>query len=510
MMKKIKKHKKDKETKHSSLIVKWVSIVSLTITVSFLIFSVIIYSTVSQQSMTQQRETSNKVVVTLNEQLSEINSEFTVSNVVQALSPSTRRIINGGPTIKRDSNSSAFSDSLISSISNPDISVAVYNLDNEVVFANGSSIPGYHHFDGQDEWRLLNKQHNQKVLMTYYRVNSTENGKIVGYIVVANRMTNYNHLMNNLLYWMIIISVISIILFTLVAYFIVSDVVKPIKNMSRLARAVNDDPNSTQRLKDLHRSDELEDLTLAFNKMLDRMQRYIEQQKQFVSDVSHELRTPVAVIEGHLNMLERWGKEDPEILDESIKASLQEAERMKHLIQEMLDLTRAEQIDVQYPNEVTNVNEVLTRVTSDLAMVHPDFDIQLEIDDLPANSQIKMYRGHLEQVLVILIDNGIKYSTDRKQINVSAGLTDDKVAITVQDFGEGISPEDQKKIFNRFYRVDKARTREKGGNGLGLSIAQKLVTSYHGEITVDSVEGQGSRFNIIFPLFSKEKEEKNK
>ena len=318
-------------------------------------------------------------------------------------------------------------------------------------------------------------------------------------------MTYYNHLMSNLLHWMLIISLIAIIFFVAISYVLVVNVVRPIKTMSKVAKEVNADPNSEARIKPLNRDDELAELASSINQMLDRMQSYIEQQKQFVGDVSHELRTPVAVIEGHLNMLERWGKDDPQILDESIKASLQEADRMKHLIQEMLDLTRAEQIDVQYPYEITNVNEVVRRVVSDLAMVHPDFKIQLDEDDLPDDTEIQMYHGHLEQLLVILIDNGIKYSTDRKQINVSAGVTKKEVSIMVQDFGEGISPEDQKKIFNRFYRVDKARTREKGGNGLGLSIAQKLVDSYKGEISVESVEGQGSQFKMVFPVLSKKR-----
>ena len=108
----------------------------------------------------------------------------------------------------------------------------------------------------------------------------------------------------------------------------------------------------------------------------------------------------------------------------------------------------------------------------------------------------------MEQLLIILIDNGIKYSTDRKEITVSAGQAGSECQIVVQDYGEGISDEDKKKIFNRFYRVDKARTREKGGNGLGLSIAQKLVESYHGKISVESVLGQGSQFRITFPVLS--------
>ena len=278
--------------------------------------------------------------------------------------------------------------------------------------------------------------------------------------------------------------------------------------MSHVAFEVNDDPNSTIRIIDFQLHDELQELAVSFNQMLDRMQRYIDQQKEFVGDVSHELRTPVAVIEGHLSMLKRWGKDDPQILDESIDASLQEAKRMQHLIQEMLDLTRAEQINVQYPYAVTKVSEVLKRVVGDMSLVHKDFTIRLDMDDLPAETEIQIYQGHLEQLLVILIDNGVKYSTDRKEMNVSAGLSQDEVHIIVQDFGEGISKEEQGKIFNRFYRVDKARTREKGGNGLGLSIAQKLVTSYHGNISVDSVEGQGSQFIMVFPALSESQAKK--
>ena len=495
--------KTKKETKRSSLIWRWVSVVALTIVVSFVVFSVIIYSTVSQQTLTQQEEVSNRVIQTLDQQLSPISGELEISNVVPALSPSTRRILNGGPNIKDDNvtTGSAFSDDLISSISNPDINVAVYNKHNEIVFSNGDRAPSFHPFQGKTKVEKSFTKYGT-VLNMYYKIVSNETKKVTGYIVVTNSMTYYNHIMKNLLRWMIVISAVAIIVFTLIAFLIVRDVVKPIKEISKVTREVNEDPNSTVRITDYHRNDELGDLVNSFNQMLDRMQRYIDQQKEFVSDVSHELRTPVAVIEGHLNMLERWGKEDPEILEESIKASLQEADRMKHLIQEMLDLTRAEQINVQYPNAITNVNDVLKRVTSDMAMVHPDFNIQLDIDDLPADTKIQIYQGHLEQILVILIDNGIKYSTDRKQINVSAGVTEDKIHIIVQDFGEGISKEDQDKIFNRFYRVDKARTREKGGNGLGLSIAQKLVESYHGEISVDSVVGQGSQFNIVFPVLS--------
>ncbi|NRN88984.1 Signal transduction histidine-protein kinase ArlS [Lactobacillus helveticus] len=511
---------KNKETKHSSLIVRWVSIVALTITVSFVIFSVVVYQIVSRQSLDQQEEMSLNVVTTLDRTLSSIPDELEISNVIPSLSPATRRILKGEPAISdKDSTNNAFSDNLIASISNPDINAAVYNKHGEIVFTNGNVTPKFKSFkEVSNKFKSfkevskneLVKRNGHQILLTYQKVYSSVNNKLTGYIVVSNNMTYYNSLMKNLLHSMVAISIIAIVVFVVTSYILVFNVVKPIKRMSKVAQEVNADPNSGARIKELNRDDELENLATSINQMLDRMQSYIEQQKQFVGDVSHELRTPVAVIEGHLNMLERWGKDDPQILDESIKASLQEADRMKHLIQEMLDLTRAEQIDVQYPHEVTNVYDTVKRVVADLAMVHPDFEIRLDEDDLPQDTEIQIYHGHLEQLLVILIDNAIKYSTNLKQINVSAGLTKKEVNIIVQDFGEGISKEDQKKIFNRFYRVDKARTREKGGNGLGLSIAHKLVDNYHGEISVESVEGQGSQFKLTFPLISKKKAAKLK
>lgn len=507
MMKRSKKQEK-LGTKHSSIIVRWVSIVALTIMVSFIIFSVIIYSIVGQQSMVQQKETSREMVVKLNDSLNQIHGELQISNVVPAITPSARKVLQGNPPINPDEHpNNAFNDDLLSSLTNKDLNVVVYNLEKEDVFDNGGVIPKFKQFKGNFHSETVYKG-RRKELLTYQKVRDAHKGKVTGYIVVANKMSYYNGLMKDLLKWMIRISAVAIIFFTLIAFIIVRGIVKPIKEMSRVALEVNADPNSTARISDFHRHDELQELAVSLNQMLDRMQRYIDQQKEFVGDVSHELRTPVAVIEGHLNMLERWGKDDPEILEESIKASLQEAKRMQHLIQEMLDLTRAEQINVQYPNAVTNVADVLKRVAGDMSMVHKDFVIRLDMDDMPQDTQIQIYQGHLEQLLVILVDNGIKYSTDRKEINISAGLAQNEVHIIVQDFGEGISKEDQSKIFNRFYRVDKARTREKGGNGLGLSIAQKLVHSYHGKIGVDSVEGQGSQFIIAFPSLTKKQAQK--
>lgn len=113
-----------------------------------------------------------------------------------------------------------------------------------------------------------------------------------------------------------------------------------------------------------------------------------------------------------------------------------------------------------------------------------------------------MYRNHLEQVMIILLDNAVKYSTTRQEIHISVSTDSDGVAIAVQDFGEGIAAADRARVFNRFYRVDKARSREKGGNGLGLAIAKQLVEGYRGTISVDSALGHGSIFRVDLPVLS--------
>jgi signal transduction histidine kinase len=113
---------------------------------------------------------------------------------------------------------------------------------------------------------------------------------------------------------------------------------------------------------------------------------------------------------------------------------------------------------------------------------------------------LKIYRNHFEQILIIIMDNAVKYSTNRNEVHVSISSNTKDFEIVIQDFGEGISEEDIPKIFNRFYRVDKARARTKGGNGLGLSIAKQLLESYKGKIIPESSLGQGTIFRIYIPI----------
>ena len=286
----------------------------------------------------------------------------------------------------------------------------------------------------------------------------------------------------------------------IVAFIVALSFLSPLQKMKRLLKTINADNISDLRLNGNHYQGEMTEISESINVLLDKMSAFIEHQTRFVEDVSHELRTPVAVIEGHLKLLNRWGKEDPEVLDESLTASLHEIQRMKVLVQEMLDLTRAGQVDVQFADEQTPVRDVVQSVYQNFQVLYPDFNFFLE-DDLKQEYQIQIYRNHLEQILVILLDNAVKYSLDRKEIHITVSVEAiDYIEIAIKDFGEGMSREDQKQVFNRFYRVDKARSRERGGNGLGLSIAQELINGYKGSIFVESAPGAGSNFHVRLPI----------
>ena len=273
---------------------------------------------------------------------------------------------------------------------------------------------------------------------------------------------------------------------------------QPIEEIHDIIASIDEENIETKRLIVPKKNDEFAVVSQQFNELLDKISFYISQQKHFVEDVSHELRTPVAIVEGHLKLLNRWGKNDPEVLEESLRASLSEIQRMKTLVQEMLDLSRAPQVKEQYKDAKTEVVSTLEQIVTNFKLLYPDFTF---ISDIDTHEEIlsPIYRNHFEQIIIILLDNAVKYSTNRKEIIVSLSTTTGHVEIGIQDFGMGLSEEDKKKVFSRFYRVDKARSRERGGNGLGLSIAKELIEGYKGRISLTSHLNQGSVFKVKLP-----------
>ncbi|RLK63241.1 sensor histidine kinase [Atopobacter sp. AH10] len=373
----------------------------------------------------------------------------------------------------------------------------VYDRSRNVIFSS-MAIPMEMEFVSSDHSESVNWQSRQ-VYHFYGPIYRRDSSILLGYYQMVDYLDGYQNFKKQVEFWYAISIAIALGVSVAVSFVLVNILLTPIRRLSRRITSVDEENIHKVFIQEPKRRNEFSEIVYHLNHLLKRIAYYLDQQKRFVEDASHELRTPVAIVEGHLKLLNRWGKEDPEILDESLKASLTEIQRMKNLVQEMLDLQRADLEMGKYLNKTTEVSAKLTSIHQNFQMIHPDFLFFLH-NDLSATVKAAIYDNHFEQILVILLDNAVKYSTNRKEVHLSASTDGRNVLIAVQDFGEGMSQEDQEKIFSRFYRVDKARSREKGGNGLGLSIAKQLIENYSGSIGVESVEKYGSIFRISIPI----------
>ena len=471
---------------------KWWLIISTTIfllftlvTIGFLVFEL-------QYYQNQKIALTEKYKEQLSEKLSEYEVPLTSANILATL--------NQNNSYQKDK------DGIYQKkfyINDQQFNVQVFGTNRKEIFRTQSWNDG--ELIGNDSKTQIKKLKNgQTIFQTSMPIISNKSRVLIGYLAITNRLDNLKQLKEELNQLALSILFVSAIIAIVLGYLLSNQMTKPIKKIQEIISSISEENISTKRIKVSEKNDEFAIVSEHFNELLDKISFYIEQQKHFVEDVSHELRTPVAIVEGHLKLLNRWGKDDPEVLEESLQASLVELQRMKTLVQEMLDLSRAPQVKEQYKDATTNVTEVAKQVVHNFRVLYPEFTFTFD-DDLKHDLWIPIYLNHLEQVVIILMDNAVKYSLDRKEIILSLSKGEEHVEIAVQDFGMGMTEEDRKKVFSRFYRVDKARSRERGGNGLGLSIAKELIESYDGEISVTTLLNHGSIFKITLPLMKKDK-----
>ncbi|MBQ9951213.1 MAG: sensor histidine kinase [Clostridia bacterium] len=241
---------------------------------------------------------------------------------------------------------------------------------------------------------------------------------------------------------------------------------------------------------------ELTGLEDAINGLLMRMHESYRQQAQFVSDASHELRTPIAVIQGYAHMLARWGKDDAQVLEESISAIQSESNYMKKLVEELLFLARGEIGRNPFEPKPVSLTALIREVCDESAMIDPDHVWTFRGD---SEIGISADPGMLKQCARVLCENAQKYTAKGGEITLSVHEDGERACFSVQDEGIGIAQDDVARIFDRFYRSDPARDRNSGGSGLGLSIAKWIVDRHSGYFEVLSREEIGTRFTVSLP-----------
>jgi heavy metal sensor kinase len=282
-----------------------------------------------------------------------------------------------------------------------------------------------------------------------------------------------------------------------VGYWLSRKALTPVDALARTARTISGH-NLSSRLEQLHTGDELQRLSDTLNEMLTRIETAFLRITEFTADASHELRTPIALIHTEAEMALRRSRDESEYR-EALRHILLEAERTARLIEELLALARADS-----GGEALNIHRLDLRPTlrdsalkwSQVASLR---ELQFEEYSGPQPLTVMGDENALRRVIDILLDNAFKYTAPPGKITLSAEQKSGRAIVSVKDTGIGIAPEDQARIFERFYRVDKARSRALGGAGLGLAIAQWIIQLHKGSIVVESEPGNGSVFRVEIP-----------
>ncbi|MBC8162291.1 MAG: HAMP domain-containing protein [Roseiflexaceae bacterium] len=242
--------------------------------------------------------------------------------------------------------------------------------------------------------------------------------------------------------------------------------------------------------------DELQHLTVTINDMLARLEQQFDTQRRFLADVSHELRTPLAAMRGNLEVLDRGAARDPQLLAESIGDMRSEVSRLIRMVNDLLLLAQSEG-NMQLHREPVEVDSLLLEVYRELRTLTNGVQLRLGHEDALT---VTGDRDRIKQALLNLAANAIQHTSPGGSVTLNVARQGEQAVLSVVDTGTGISPEDLPHIFERFYRADRARSRVRGGAGLGLPIVKWIVEAHGGQVLVESTPGQGSTFTLLLPL----------
>lgn len=347
--------------------------------------------------------------------------------------------------------------------------------------------------EGQEQTQHGEQDHQDQ--MRLYSTPIISNGEIIAYLQVGRSLEPIQDTLSRLLTLLIIAGPALIAVTALSGYWLAGRALAPIERIRRQAAAISAEDLGQRLDLDLP-DDEVGRLARTFDQMLARLDESFQRQRRFTADASHELRTPLAVIRGEVDVsLER--QRSPAEYRETLASVGAEAERMTRLVSNLLLLSRSDAAEMLLDLDQVDVADLL-RVLVEQMQAHAEAaGVTLQLD-LPDQLIVQADADRLLQLFVNLLENAFVYAPG-SPVMVRGRQTKTTVEITVADSGPGIHPEHLPHIFERFYRVDKARSRSSGGNGLGLAIAREIARAHGGDITVKSTPGKGTTFMVHLP-----------
>ncbi len=323
-----------------------------------------------------------------------------------------------------------------------------------------------------------------------------ENKRIISIVQVGTSLEEFEDTMKRLL----IIMVVSIITATsgtiVVGYFMAKKTMKPVDQIRRTAVKISSS-NLDERIELKGRKDELGRLAETFNAMIARLKDSFQRVNQFSIDVSHELKTPLTILKGETELALRKDRTNEEY-KRSLTSNLEEIDRMSHIIDDLLLLSKAEAEDMKLNLDKVDLRDLLADVCLNMKIFGENKGVEIIVKELE-DIRIVGDALKLRRMITNIVENGIKYGHSGGYVAVSSYKQDGFACVHVKDDGPGISSGDIKYIFDRFYRADRSRKRE-SGSGLGLSISKWIAEAHHGTIEVESTPAAGSLFVIKLPM----------
>jgi len=347
----------------------------------------------------------------------------------------------------------------------------------------------------ENVWLFFSKGMVKKTESFQYQID--EDNRVVFNVQIVQNFSSPTNERKILLIALMASQIIGVTIMSIVGSYRLKKVFMPVFAMTKAAEKIT--INDMDARLDVSRAEyELKDLANTFNDMIERIRLDYVKQKRFVSDVSHELRTPISIVNGYARMLDRWGKNDPEILEESIEAIKSESKNMHVLVENLLTLVRSDNLTLEFEREKFNLDEMGKELIRDCQMIDEgkhSFDYYSE-----GSMEVCLDYAKVMQTLRIFLDNAIKYTPEGGKVTLSISKAGKFFEVAVTDTGIGIHKSDLPHLFERFYRSDESRTRETGGHGLGLAIAKAMIIGQKGIIKVKSKVNEGSTFIITLPL----------
>ena len=400
------------------------------------------------------------------------------------------------------------------------VGIQVTDLDGNILKRSDNlgqiDLPGYEQAlpavrAGEDHLYYTSAENGPTFLV--YSVPLRVKDSIYGAVQVIQPVTTTFTALTQVSRYLILGSAISLVLAAIVGAFLARRALAPIDTITNTASTITRTRDLGQRIKIADNASEVGLLAATFNDMLDRIQQLFQAQERLIGDVSHELRTPLTTVQGNVELLKRMAatpipdtnpraQELNALFSETLGEVQVETERMGKMISDLLLLAQADSGALQLQLEPVEMDTLLLdvyRQTRRLAEHYKgpnSLEIRLGSED---QGLVRGDRNRLRQVLLNLAENAVKYTPTGGTVTMGLEHADGWVKTYVSDTGIGIGEDQQEHIFDRFYRTDRARSREMGGSGLGLSIAQSIVQAHHGKITVSSKLHEGSTFTLWFP-----------